>query len=503
MMADAALESYDAALAAELVPLATLANASLANLYLPSDWGLAYSYTGAASMGGCQYFLAVSPASSPTMCVLVLGALWSDFIAFYTPDNHSLFLVPSSVVGTAAAISADGGFETMYQSIRRSLWVDLAKIQRTIPAFATTLPLVVVGLGPGAPVAQLASLDLRPNKTLSPSPVTSLQSYVYSCPPFADAAFAASFASMVPAAYRVQAPADLFPSQPLPASGYVQAGAQQNLAMAIPTYDSPWVERDGPYYQQLLTGVAPVNDGAGTTAAVPGFDPLLAFAMAKLSAIPYQMAQHPGSTLAFTYSPYVLQQNLSVGATVWASLFEGPDTLVIALRGTFTWIELITLVSNAAPSSPAWLGGNYGKYAQPLVDLYASGRDSLRAALNVLGNKPVILTGHDCGGALANLMAVDILTNPLAGNRTVASVYTFGTGPAADLTFARNYGLSRLGSCNFQVARTLDIMPALQLLGAPQTLGTPVPLSGGDFDSYNGSTYHGLYNYIDLLNPGS
>ncbi|MCX7289918.1 hypothetical protein [Janthinobacterium sp.] len=100
-------------------------------------------------------------------------------------------------------------------------------------------------------------------------------------------------------------------------------------------------------------------------------------------------------------------------------------------------------------------------------------------------------------------MAVDILTNPLAGNRTVASVYTFGTGPAADLTFARNYGLSRLGSCNFQVARTFDIMPALQLLGAPQTLGTPVPLSGGDFDSYNGSTFHGLYNYIDLLNPGS
>ncbi|MCX7289916.1 hypothetical protein [Janthinobacterium sp.] len=170
MMADAATETYDAALAAKLVPLATLANASLANLYLPSDWGLAYSHTGAASMGGCQYFLAVSPASSPTMCVLVLGALWSDFIAFYTPDNHSLFLVPSSVVGTTAAISADGGFETMYQSIRSALWADLAKIQLTIPAFATTLPLVVVGLGPGAPVAQLASLDLRPNKTLSPSP---------------------------------------------------------------------------------------------------------------------------------------------------------------------------------------------------------------------------------------------------------------------------------------------------------------------------------------------
>ena len=83
-----------------------------------------------------------------------------------------------------------------------------------------------------------------------------------------------------------QAPADLFASQPLPASGYVQAGAQHNLAMAIPTYDSPWVERDGPYYQQLLTGVAPFNDGAGTTAVVPGFDPLLAFAMAFTALAP-------------------------------------------------------------------------------------------------------------------------------------------------------------------------------------------------------------------------
>lgn len=502
-MADADLVAYDATLAGELVALATLANVSLDNLFLPSGWGIAYSHTGPASMGSCQYYLAVYPASSPTMCALVVGALWSDFISFYTPDNHQLFLVPSSVVGTTAALSADGGFQTMYQAIRASLWADLAKIQATISAFATNLPLVVVGLGPGAPVAQLAALDLRPGKTIKPSVVTSVQSYAYSCPPFVDTAFATSFASMVPAAYRVQAPADLFPSQPLPASGYVLAGAQHNLGLAIPTYDSPWVERDGPYYQQLLTGVPPVNDSAGTTAVVAGFDPLLAFAMAKLSAVAYQMAQHPGSTLDFGYGPYVLRQNLSIGPAVWASLFEGPDTLVIALRGTSSWLELITLVSDSLPAKPEWLSGSYGKYAQPLVALYASGRVSLRAELTVLGNKPVILTGHDCGGALANLMAVDILTNPLAGNRTVASVYTFGAQPAADPAFARSYGLSRLGTCNFQVARTLDIMPGLPLLGFLQTLGTPVQLSGGDFDSYNGSTFHGLYNYINLLNPGS
>jgi hypothetical protein len=251
-----------------------------------------------------------------------------------------------------------------------------------------------------------------------------------------------------------------------------------------------------------LTGQPPAPGTSGSASGAAGFDPVLAFALAKLSAVAYQMYQHPGSMPAFQYSPYLLNQNISIGGAVWASLFESPDNLVVALRGTVTWMELIQLVSNAFPSAPAWLSANYGQYAKPLVDLYAAGRDQLSAALNAAGNKPVLLTGHDVGGALANLMAVDLLQHPLQGKRAVAGVYTFGSPPAANTAFVNSYAASALAGVNFQVARPMDIVPALPLLGFLSTLGTPVTLSGGALDPYNGTTWHALSTYLSLLNPG-
>ena len=505
--------AYSAQFAAELVTLATLANQSMTNLYLPDDWKILYTHTASSMYGGSQYFLAAHFGSatdpSPTMCALVVGAKWSDFISFYTPDNYQPSPVSSKIIGNDVnEACADTGFTFMYSAIRTALWVNIAAIRQTIPAFVSSLPMTVVGIGPGAALAQLASLDLRPGKTVAPSLVTSLQSYVFSCPAFADNRFAALFATTVPAGYRVQAQADFFPFQPANANAYVQAGVLQSLPVVIPTYDSPWVERDGPYYNQLLCPGAAETVCAdqfrgNEVAGAAGYSQALAFAMAKLSAVAYQMYQNPGSTVQFAYNPYVLKANIQVNDTVWASVFEGPDALAIAFRGTVSWLELISLTSNAYPATPAWLSGGYGQYAMPLVNLYASGRDTLRAQLTALGNKPVLLTGHNCGGALANLMAVDMLQHPLQGNRSVQRVYTFGTPPAASNPFVTSYMASSLGPVSYQVVRPRDIVPALPLLGFLFTLGTPVTLPGGEFEPYNGSTFHGLITYLDLLSTNT
>ncbi len=502
MSGGAGLAAYDASLAGRLAPLTTLANQSLSNLMLPDGWALLYQYSASSAYGGAQYFLAAYPASAPTVCVLVLGAPWSRFISFYVPFvNHVLDPVSSAIVGNATSISADIGFSSMYKAVRKQLWLDIASVRQTVPAFAVNLPMITTGIGPGAAMAQLAALDLRPGKQNSPSEVAQLQSYAYSCPPFGDAAFAQFFAAQISNGYRLQAQADFFPTRPAPDSGYVQAGAAQSLPLKIPTYDAPWVERDGPYYQQLLTGAEPAADNAGSLDMSSGIDAMLAFSLSKLSAVAYQMAQHPGSTVAFGYDPYMLKSNVTLQGSVWASVFEGPDTLVIALRGTINWQELFTLVSDAFPATPDWLASGHGQYAKGLVALYGAGRDDLRAALSGLGNKPVLLTGHDIGGALANLMAVDLSQNPLPGQRRVAAVYTFGTPPAASNPFAASYDTGPLGAINYQVVRPNDVMPRMPLSGMLFTPGTRVALSGGEFDSYNGSTWHGLYNYINLLNP--
>lgn len=503
---------WDAGLASELVGMATLANQSIADLFLPGDWKLVYSGTSGGAFGGCQYFLAAYPGAQPSVCALIVGAPWSSFISYYTPDdNHLLTPLGANILGHAddASIAADTGFVQMYAAIRTRLWADIAQARATIPGFAGSLPLVVAGLGPGAPVAQLAALDLRPGKSVAPSQVTALSCYVFSCPPAVNPAFATFFGSKVAANFRVLAGADQFPSQPLPASGYVTAGVQQSLPLKIPVYDSPWAERDGPCYQQLLGNAAPVmaaataGPAAVDKAAASAFDPMLAFAMAQLCAVAYQMFQHPGSSVAFHYGPYVLQRNIVIGGVVWASVFDSPDHLVLALRGTVSWQELYCLVSNAFPATPDWISPRYGRYAKPLVDLYASGRDQLAAALNQLGDKPVLLTGHDSGGALANLMAVDLLQHPLQGARTLAGVYTFGSPPAADPVFAASYAAGALAGINFQVVRPMDIVPRLPLLGFLETVGTPVALAGGDTDPYNGSTAHALLTYLNLLDPES
>ena len=500
--------SYDATLAAQLAGLATLANQSLQDLFLQGDWALVYSYTASAAAGSAQYFLAVSPRAQPSRCALIIGAPWADFISYYTPgDNHVLTALDGNIVGNNSdTLSFDTGFVQMYKAIRSQLWTDIGKIKQTIPAFATSLPLILAGLGPGAPVAQLAALDLRPGKTSAPSQVASVAAYAFSCAPAADAAFAAFYGANLPSAYRVQAGADLFPSQPLPASGFVCAGAAQALPIKIPTYDSPWVERDGPYYQQLLTGTPAVatatgpafaNDGVST----PGFDSVFGFAVAKLCAVPYQMFQHPGSLIDFQTSPYVLKQNLAINGVVWASLFESPDTLVVAFRGTVSWMELIALLSNAFPARPAWISSGFGQFAKPLVELYAAGRTALAAALNGASDKPLILSGHDIGGALASLMALDLTQHPLQGQRTVAAVYSFGTPAAADPRFAASYAASTLGPVSFQLTRPMDAVANAPLLGFLQTLGSQIELGGGDTDPANGASFHALSTYLNLLDP--
>ncbi|NET81458.1 MAG: hypothetical protein F6J94_05675 [Moorea sp. SIO1F2] len=401
---------------------------------------------------------------------------------------------------TSQDAEIDTGFSLMYRAIRGSLLDDLQKVKQQIPAFQTTMPVICAGLGPGGPIAQLASLDLRPGN--GNSPATSIQAYAYSCPAYGNGDYQSLYNSAVTASFRVQAQADLFPSLPDQTTGYVQVGTEESLPLDIRTYDSPWVERDGPYYNELLTQSDPGSGEPGTVSSVTGFSQALAFALGQLCAVAYQMFQHPGSTPSFSYTPYDLKQNLTLNGAVWASVFEGPDNLVLALRGTVSWLELMTIVSDSFPGYPSWLPTSFGSYAKSLVDLYASGRDTVRQALNGLVNKPVLVTGHGSGGALANLIAVDLDQNPLTDQRSLAAVYTFGATPAATPIFATQYDTILAGR-NYQVARPQDIMPNLPLLGFFVPQGQLVTLSGGSFNPYNGATFHGLLTYLALLNTGN
>ena len=494
---------YSATLAAELVNLATLANQSLDNLFPPSGWQLLYSFASGSGHGQCQYYLATKTLNNQAVCAVVVGAPWSPFISFYYPPvNHVFTTLSSDIAGSdSSGAQIDTGFSRMYGAIRTSLLDDIQKAKQSVLGFKDAMPVICAGIGPGAPIAQLASLDLRPGNGTSPA--TAMQAYVYSCPAYGDLAYQTLYTGTVPDSYRVQAQADLFPTKPDSSSGYVQVGNEHDLSLKIPTYDSPWVERDGPYYYQLLTTGNPVDSaGSGTTDGGSGFSQVLAFSLSQLCAVAYQEFQHPGSTIPFQITPYVLKQSLTLGSDIWVSLFESPSSVVLAFRGTVSWAELLEVVCDGSVGFPSWLDRSFGQYSKPIIDLYAQGRDALRQAVEGLGNKPVIVTGHGSGGALANLVAVDLKQNPLSGDRPVSDIYTFGAIPAASNVFARNFNTD-FANLNYQVVRPQDVMPSLSTLGFFVPQGTQVTLSGGTFNPYNGTTFHGLLTYVDLLSPQS
>ncbi len=507
--------NYDAALAAELVALASLANKPIISELLPDGWQLHYKGSSTASSGGAQYFFASKQlmfnGQPQRVAALVVGAPWQQFIPYYIPaQNHVLQPFNSAILGreTRSDAQVDLGFSQMYAAIRTQLLADLLKVRANVAGFDQAMPLLCVGLGPGGPMAQLSAIDVRPGKTPvegeTVSPVTVIANYGFSSPAFADAKFPPLLQQLVGNSFRVQAAGDLFANAPNQSSGYYQAGIEKPLKLSIPKYDSPWFERDANYYAALLSGQNPADsdEDSGSVSSATGFNSALAFALAKLVAVDYQQFQHRGTTPDFNFKPYDLKFNLGDNNSCWLGLFESPDYLVIAARGAVTWAETLNNLCGSVAGIIPWADAKYGQYSNPLITLYDGFRDTMREQLNGLGNKPILLTGHSDGGALANLIALDLEVNPLNQQRQLKQIYTFGCTPAATLGFMGQFGELFKGK-NFQVVRPSDVLPKIDFPFALFTIGQNVNLNGGSFDPANGSTYHALSSYIELLDPSS
>lgn len=506
--------SYNSSLAAELVDLASVANQPIDSNLLPDNWKLLYKFI-ASDAGGSQYFLSKKEINGCTVCALVTGTIWNELIPYYIPwQNHVLSPLSSEISGPVSSegeISVDIGFSSMYHALRVNLWSDIKQVKDEVPGFGSDLPLITVGLGPAAPLAQIAAIDLRPRKKPNdPSPATSVQNYIFSSPAFGNDAYQGFVASSVPDSYRVQADGDLFSSEPNEQSGYYQAGIKKSLPLHIPRYDSPWQERDYFYYKNLLNhsdlsaGIdnGADEDGTDLMESSVNYDSALAFTLGQLIAVTYQQYQHPGSSVSFNYKPYELVKNFTINDSVWIGLFEGPDYLVAAIRGSVSWLELMNDVSNSNTSSTSisWLPRGFGRYSKPAVEAYNFVRDSFRGQLEGMSRrKPLLLASHGFGGTLANLIAVDLKLQQPGGK--LHSVYTLGAIPGADLKFSKSFK-REMDAVNFQIVRPLDVMPKVELPGF-FTVGTSIILKGGSFDPANGTTYHSLSSYLNLLDPAA
>jgi Lipase (class 3) len=533
--------SFNATDAAAFVALAAQAELDLSDLFLDPPWKLIQTFRSSSASHG-QGFVAAGPLPSnpaTTIAVVALGSSWSDFIETYLASQHQLSFPPNGLFATAPSgfPLSDLGYTNLYNSVRTLMWTEVLFAKQTVPDFKNKMPLVVCGIGPGAPLAQMAAVDLLPGHVWNAftSPATSSSAYTFSSVAFGNQDFANAVNRNVPAEFAVNLATnsgivvDPYPVAPGKAAGYFFAGQQIGANAKLPAAgDCPWLDRSPGYYELVLgadslalksgqtrrvqrrdfaAGVLAALKSSATTApsalsATATYSPTLAYTLTLLDLAAYQRALHPDLPLTLP-APYVFAADITAGGINWGSIFISPDRVVASFRGTATWQETVDAWGTVGLAKPSWLSVD-GEILTPPSTLYGSVRDNLRAQLVAIkqANLPLVISGHDTGGSLASLAMLDLTLNPLSGAPVPQAVYTFGAPPLGTTTFANSYN-TKVGTSSFQVVRPDDVIPQL-VLGAISfaiTVPAQVTLQGGSTDPASDPTFHTLTSYSALLNP--
>lgn len=139
-------------------------------------------------------------------------------------------------------------------------------------------------------------------------------------------------------------------------------------------------------------------------------------------------------------------------------VLESERSSVLAFRGSGSAVDWVS--DFIAQQTPYRAVKNGGQTHKGFTDIYMSARAQILAIIEKLpGDKPLFITGHSLGGALATLAAIDIACN---SHISSPIVYTFGTPRVGDPKFVRLYN-SKI-STHWRFQNEYDIVPHLPTL---------------------------------------
>ncbi|WP_259391517.1 lipase family protein [Paenibacillus sp. 1011MAR3C5] len=149
-------------------------------------------------------------------------------------------------------------------------------------------------------------------------------------------------------------------------------------------------------------------------------------------------------------------------------LIVSEQCAILAFRGTGSAVDWVSdFIAHQTVYRPV---RNAGLTHKGFTDIYMSARDQVHALLGQLPyDKPLFITGHSLGGALATLAALDIATNtPFSA----PMVYTFGAPRVGDPRFVQTYNY--IVPVHFRFQNEFDIVPHLPPLvyQSPRSKGT-------------------------------
>jgi triacylglycerol lipase len=190
--------------------------------------------------------------------------------------------------------------------------------------------------------------------------------------------------------------------------------------------------------------------------APAGYDNDLALNLAAACQLAYDMLRNPSAA-----APAGYQVNTAFTADLFGRteacgyVMSSADNAVLAFRGTSTVPDWLADGSYAQVDFPYVSGA--GLTHGGFMSVYQSCRDQVLAALGALTpDRPLFVTGHSLGGALATLAALDVAVNS-PFNAPV--VYTFASPRVGDGAFADAYN-GKVAS-SWRVLNTYDLVPLL------------------------------------------
>ncbi len=519
------------ALALLLQPLASIAGSnSLSNqTMLPTGWDLVTVFPAPGNSPKpfpvVQGFLAQgqAPGGDAMIAVLALGINWTNYQLNYSIGKKSVstqvqLSQKTTMGGTLIPVqgTVDESTINSYLAKRADIWNALQQL--------SSLPLYICGMSLGAPIAQLAALDLRPGNTGpggQDAPRIQPPGFYFSAGNFVNKSFAdaynnASTGIVNQFTFAVNKPGliiDFFPTAPFDDEYAKPLGSPQSIPAKIPAFDEPWWERGNIFYQQSLGGSPDeLPSQPGNISNPPaGYDQTLAYTLATLCNAAYQSAQHPSSVLQ-GIGNYTLVNTVNSNGSPFAFIFTNNfDAIVLAFRGSITCDEFDSFVASSYNAAVPFDTNASAHMRQGPYNLYyasssgapntATFAQAIKTALTPLltGGKKLYITGHCLGGAMANLAAADYVMTAGSGI-TPTAIYTFGATMLADLTFSDDIN-AVLAAKTYQVVRQKDkIANAVTLLGF-FPLQNQLTLTGQM--ELEELTYHSLTGYITLLNPSS
>lgn len=169
----------------------------------------------------------------------------------------------------------------------------------------------------------------------------------------------------------------------------------------------------------------------------------------------------------------LLDPSISTTVFMYAGVHNMEESIVLAFKGTDGSLQLLDELINT--DGVAWPGhGMINHYfAAGAIALLKDIEPHMTALMADHPRAKVWITGHSLGGALASLVAYDLLQKKIIADAAQVQVYTMGQPRVGNLAFANAY--NELVPRTYRMVNAKDIVPHLPPCGTNLPAPTPAP----------------------------